>query len=90
MRAKGDEMTTSKGMLHRCESCDHDFARDPQPTPDTPLVRWLRERVRIAEREAKAYAAEGQYGEAGKAIGRAEGYAFTVLHIEFEAKCHER
>ena len=51
--------------------------------PDTPLVRWLRERVRIAEREAKAYAA-------GKAIGRAEGYAFTVLHIEFEAKCHER
>ena len=58
--------------------------------PDTPLVRWLRERVRIAEREAKAYAAEGQYGEAGKAIGRAEGYAFTVLHIEFEANCHER
>lgn len=44
VRTKGDEMTTSKGMLHRCESCDHDFARDPQPTHHCDPQR-VREKV---------------------------------------------
>jgi len=50
------------------------------------LLEWLHNKHRISERFAKLAGREGRYGDAQLAIGRAEAYAWTLMHIQAEAK----
>ena len=50
------------------------------------ITRWLKSKHSGAERDAKRYARAGDYGNAGRAVGRAEAYAFAFMHVEVEAR----
>jgi hypothetical protein len=50
------------------------------------IAQWMRKRMLDAERAMRVYARDGFYGDAQLTKGHAEAYAFTILHIETEAK----
>jgi hypothetical protein len=60
--------------------------RGDTTTDDRLLMEWLRNKHKLSERAAKLSGREGRYGDAQLAAGRAEAYAWTLMHVTSEAK----
>lgn len=57
---------------------------------DSEYLIWLMAQHQRSEREAKDESSRGDYGAAARSVGRAEAYAFAVLHVEAEVKRRQR